>query len=123
MVYYNAEGVLQGYADMVYGPRGIWILPIIHPTTADNPEVLLGLLSELPFPGKRPVYVCVRSYQTWLEDGLNRMEAEVSPEQVLMVKHLALKQKIYSNLEVRSLESGRADTGLPVVHFKQKDAY
>lgn len=123
MVYYNAEGVLQAYADMVYGPRGIWILPIIHPTTADKPEVLLGLLSGLPFPGKRPIYMCVRSYQPWLEGVLGRMDAEVSPEQVLMVKHLAIKQKVSNKLEVRSLESGHADTGLPVVHFEQKDAH
>jgi hypothetical protein len=123
MVYYNAEGVLQAYADMVYGPRGIWMLPIIHPTTADKIEVLLGLLSGLPFPGKRPIYMCVRSYQPWLEGVLGRMDAEVSPEQVLMVKHLAIKQKVSNKLEVRSLENGHADTGLPVVHFEQKDVH
>jgi len=123
MVYYNAEGDLRGYADMVYGPKGIWILPIIHPTTVGNPEVLLGLLSSLPFPGKRPVYVCVRSYQPWLEDILSWMDVEVSPEQVLMVKHLAIKQKVGNKLGVRSLESGHADAGMPVVHFEQKDAH
>ena len=123
MVYYNAEGVLQAYADMVYGPRGIWILPIIHPTTADNSEVLLGLLSGLPFPGKRPIYVCARSYQPWLEGVLGQMDAEVSPEQLLMVKHLVITQKVSYKLEVHSLESGHADTGLPVIHFEQKDVH
>lgn len=121
LVYYQDNGTLGGYADLVYGPKGIWALPVIHPEVADEPDVLHTLLAALPSPGRRPVYICVRSYQPWLEQAMQGMNAESSPEQVLMVKHLAIHQKVSNAFELRALDNGRANSGLPVAHIEQKE--
>ena len=49
------------------------------------------------------------------------MSAESSPEQVLMVKHLAIRQKVSNAFELRALDNGRANSGLPVAHIEQKE--
>ncbi len=120
LVYTDAHGDLKGYVDLVYGPKGIWALPIIHPGTADDPQVISDMLACLPSPGKRPVSICVRSYQPWLDDLMQQLDATCSPEQVLMVKYMALRQKVSNALELPDLKNSRADTSLPVAHIEQK---
>jgi len=122
MILFNKDNSLMGYADLVYGPKGIWALPIIHPEWADDPQLLPSLLTVLPNRGKRPVYLCIRSYQPWLEDTLTRMDAHASQEYVLMVKYMALRQKVESLLDKRILENGRADHSVPVARARHKDA-
>lgn len=122
MVLFNKDNSLMGYADLVYGPKGIWVLPIIHPEWADDPQLLLDLIVELPNKGKRPVYLCIRSYQPWLEETLTRMDAHASQEYVLMVKYMALRQKAESLLEKRVLENGRADNSVPIARAGHKDS-
>ena len=39
--------------------------------------------------GNRPVYVCVRSYQAWLETVLEDLGAEAGTRQAVMVRRLA----------------------------------
>jgi hypothetical protein len=122
MVLFSQDNALMGYADLVYGPKGIWVLPVIYPEWADDPQLMLDLLMALPNKGKRPVYFCIRSYQPWLEDTLTRMNAQASQEYVLMVKYMALRQKAESLLERRVLENGRAENSVPVAHARHKDA-
>jgi hypothetical protein len=50
---------------------------------------LSALVRGLPSRGTRPVYLCVRSYQIWLEPVLEELGALAGPYQVVMVKHLA----------------------------------
>lgn len=121
MILFSPNGDLLAYADLVYGRRGIWVLPIVQPQAANEPALLTSLIDALPSKRGRPVTICVRSYQPWLEDTLMRMEAECSPEYILMVKYLALRQKVQNVHRLNPLENGQTDTGIPVAHFEQKD--
>lgn len=82
-------GDMKGYVNMVRGSRGILLTPFIHPETDDVPERLTSLLSHLPARGNRPVFICVRSYQAWLEPLLEDLGGKASLPQAVMVKHLA----------------------------------
>jgi hypothetical protein len=86
MVY--AEGS-KCYVNVTYGPRGIVLTPLIHPEATDVATRLTGLLNHLPDRRNRPVYLCVRSYQAWLEPALEDLGGKASPRQAVMVKHLA----------------------------------
>ncbi|MCJ7695576.1 MAG: hypothetical protein MUO40_09130 [Anaerolineaceae bacterium] len=121
MILFAPDGDLLAYADLVYGPKGIWILPIVQPQAASDPALLTSLIDALPSRRKRPVRICVRSYQPWLEDTLQRMHAESSPEYLLMVKYMALRQKVQSAHRLNPLENGQTEKGLPVAHIKRKD--
>jgi hypothetical protein len=84
------EGVLQAYAAIEKGPAGVWVQPLVPPDSGCGPDRLAGL-SGL---GNRPVYVCVRSYQAWLETVLDDMGATAGPRQAVMVRRMAKVQKV-----------------------------
>ena len=114
LVNYAPDGSLVGFVDVNFGPKGIVALPLMLPEYADEPEVILDMLAALPEPGHRPIYICVRSYQPWLEDLMQRLPTQSSSEHVLMIKFMAVRQKAHSLLSVRGFEK-RADNGVPVV--------
>jgi hypothetical protein len=70
------------------GTVGVVLFPLIHPEAVDVPAKLLSLIDSLPNRGGRPVYVCVRSYQAWLEQVLEDLGAGAGERQAIMVKHL-----------------------------------
>jgi len=77
------------YVNLSSGAQGIVLTPLIHPEVTDVDVKLASLLSCIPDRRGRPVYLCVRSYQTWLEPALEDLGAQAAPRQAVMVKHLA----------------------------------
>jgi hypothetical protein len=76
------------YVSATQGVYGIVLSPLIHPEATDVSEKLASLISNLPDRRNRPVYVCVRSYQAWLEPVLADLGAKGGTRQAVMVKHL-----------------------------------
>lgn len=82
------EGV-KCYINATQGVYGIALAPLIHPEATDVSTKLASLISNLPDRRNRPVYLCVRSYQAWLEPVLADLGAQGADRQAVMVKHLA----------------------------------
>ena len=76
------------YASTSTGLNGVVVFPLIHPDATDVPHKLQSLIQRLPNRGGRPVYVCVRTYQSWLEHVLEDLGARPGPQQAVMVKHM-----------------------------------
>ncbi|HSO13693.1 MAG TPA: hypothetical protein VLT51_15050 [Anaerolineales bacterium] len=76
------------YVGVSHGMYGIVLTPLIHPDATNVSEKLLALISNLPDRRTRPVYICVRSYQAWLEPVLADLGAKSGQRQAVMVKHL-----------------------------------
>ena len=74
MVYYQ-DGDLLAFVELKFGRNGVWVQPFIHPDAAGFDKYLFHLLQDLPSRGNRPLYICVRSYQSWLESAIERMGA------------------------------------------------
>lgn len=77
------------FVNLTYGAQGIVLAPLIHPEVTDVADRLAGLLDHLPDRRNRPVYLCVRSYQAWLESALEDLGGKPSERQAVMMKHLA----------------------------------
>ena len=77
------------YVSVTHGVHGIVLTPLIHPEATHVSAKLEELISNLPDRRNRPVYVCVRSYQAWLEPVLADLGAKPGNRQAVMVKHLA----------------------------------
>jgi hypothetical protein len=86
--YICREG-MKCYVSPTTGALGIVLTPLIHPDATEVESKLAALIANLPDRGNRPVYLCVRSYQTWLEPALEDLGAKSSARQAVMVKHLA----------------------------------
>jgi hypothetical protein len=77
------------FVEGIYGPRGIYLLPLFHPTVENVDMLISDLLLHLsPLMG-RPVYLAVRSYQSWIENALESLQTQAGERQALLVKHLA----------------------------------
>lgn len=120
LVFYDGNGVLQAYADLVYGPAGAWVLPLIHPEAKENmTDLLLQMLMDLPGLYDRDIFVTVRSYQPWVEHALENLSAQPGPEQVLLVRHLTIRQRVKAEFSFSSVENGKTEPTIPVTSIKK----
>jgi hypothetical protein len=87
-VFYD-QGDLLGYAEVVKGTAGVWVQPFIHPEMENVGEHLNSLFASLLPRERRPVFVCLRSYQAGLSIFLEDLDAKVSSSQAVMVRRLA----------------------------------
>jgi hypothetical protein len=107
---------LMAYVESIYGPEGIYLLPLIHPDV-ENVKLLLanleGYLS--PLLGRK-VYLAVRSHQAWLEIALDDVVELKSSRQALMVKHLASFQRVaIANAHLAMIEETHAKASTPIL--------
>ncbi|HEX9013603.1 MAG TPA: hypothetical protein VF813_08810 [Anaerolineaceae bacterium] len=100
---YQPGSDLLAYADLVYGPLGIWVQPFIHPSSEDVMALLDRMVRAVPYRRSRPLYVCVRSYQSWFESSLEELGAARGERQALMVKHLAIAERQTQALRIPAL--------------------
>lgn len=105
---------LLAYVEVNYGRKGIWVQPFIHPDAEEVADRLVDLLVTLPNRRNRPVYLCVRSYQAWLDTALEEIGGESSPVQAVMVKHLAISKKVAQSFAMRALEAGHPEITAPL---------
>jgi len=121
LIYLRGSDLLA-YTETVYGPLGIWAQPFVHPATQEVMSLMADLVHTIPHRRRRPVYICVRSYQSWFESSLEELNAERGPRQALMVKHLAIGQRAANPLRIRGLEKARAKHATPAVNLDTEEA-
>lgn len=114
---YRRDGEMLAYANLEYGPSGIYALPYIHPAVDDGMDLMADLIRSIPSRAHRPVYICVRSYQSWFESSLEEMNGNRGPRQALMVKHLAITQRVANSLRIPGLESNPVKNPTPVINL------
>jgi hypothetical protein len=89
-VLYEA-GELVAYLDVRRGPQGTWVEPFLHP---EADEVSAGVLHtglEMMARREKPLFVCVRRYQNWLQEVTAAAGFEAVGGQAVMVKRLAVR--------------------------------
>ncbi|MBE0408920.1 MAG: hypothetical protein IBX69_04220 [Anaerolineales bacterium] len=111
---------LQAFIEIKSGPRGIWIQPFVHPDADQLPARMADLLQNMPFRGSRPVHLCIRSYQSWLEPALDDLGAIPGPLQTVMVKHLAVAKRVAHSFRLKTLDAGRPEATAPMARSECK---
>jgi len=114
---YRQNGEVMGFIEGRHGPRGVYLQPVIHPDVENVQELVIDLLQALPalYLG-RPVYIAVRSYQSWLEAALEDLHGQAAPRQALFVKHLASTQRVLATNKRLVLEKHQAEPTAPMVN-------
>lgn len=119
MVYYD-DGELLAFVELKVGHRGIWAQPFVHPDAEDVTEWFVDFLENLPYRRSRPIYICVRSYQSWLEPAIEELGAEAGPRQAVMVKHLVAPQKAIRSFALPALEGVHPEISTPIARMERK---
>jgi hypothetical protein len=113
----NHRGEVLGFIEGRRGPRGVYLQPVIHPDVENARDLLVDLLQALPAPYLGcPVYIAVRSYQSWLEAALEELHGQVSPRQALFVKHLASAQRVLATNKRLVMEKHQAEPTAPMIN-------
>jgi hypothetical protein len=107
-------GEIRAYVEVRYGPTGIWVQPFVHPDAHDFEVTLAELLNALPNKRGRKVYVCVRSYQYWLEEMIEATGAVPGSSQAVMVRHLGLARRASQPVTLPAINGTRAE---PITHI------
>ncbi len=108
------EGELRAYVDLRRGPKGIWMQAFVHLDAQQFEISLAELLGQLGPTRKRPIYVCVRSYQDWLDPILRELGAEEGPLQAIMVRRTTRNVKVGERRAIIKAKGRRAEPSTPI---------
>jgi len=118
VVYYQ-NGELFAFVELKYGRKGIWVQPFVHPDAEGFERHLVHLLHELPGRRDRPLYICIRSYQSWLETAVEAMGAQPGPQQAVMVRHLAISRRVNQTYPIPAINGKRPEPTAPIVQIEK----
>ena len=111
------EAELLGYLDIERGSLGTWVQPYFHPAAEDFYRLMAEFL--LQTPADRPVYVCVRSYQSWMGRPLERLWFEPEVDQAVMVKRLTAGVRKPATSRLRTVEGTFPEPTAPIVRIEE----
>jgi hypothetical protein len=120
-VYYQNDEI-KAFTEVRYGQQGIWMHPFVHPDIQDVTPLLEDLITNLPNRHSRPIYLCIRSYQSWLDNALEDLQASAGPTQAVMVKHLAVAQKVKSSFNLPAIEGGHQEITTPFARSERNNS-
>lgn len=106
------------YVSLSQGVAGVVVNPLIHPEATGVPEKLGALVGKIPARGQKSLYLCVRSYQAWLEPVLEDLGAKSGPRQAVMVKHLT--RLVKDEQPVRAAQPASAVPASHIRHAQMK---
>lgn len=87
----EADNELGAFVHVLEGPAATWLQLFIHPNAqAQSREIVASVLKVIRPQADKPVYCCVRRYQSWLEHSLAEIGFSVWGSQAVMVKHTVL---------------------------------
>ncbi len=101
---YRKNERIEGYIAVSEGKSGIYLMPYLHPDVfSEAGSIIASAIQFADHHDRVPVYVCVRRYQDWLEDGLVDLGFEPLTRQALMVRHIAagIRQTSFTSLAKR----------------------
>lgn len=111
---FEQEGSLLAYVELRDGPMGIWVQPFIHPDARNFDAHLAELLHTLAARRGRTVYICVRSYQSWLSGMIEAAGAIPGDTQAVMVRHLTVARRAAQPVTLPAYNNTRAE---PITHI------
>jgi hypothetical protein len=113
------NGELHAFVELKYGRNGIWVQPFVHPDAEDFDRHLVHLLHNLPGRRERPLYICVRSYQSWLESAIEAMGAQPGPQQAVMVRHLTVSRRVNQTFPLPAINGSRVEPTAPIARIEK----
>ncbi len=114
---YWSQGELLGFLDIERGPQGIWVQPYFHPAAELDDNLLSGFLLDLSPSQRRPLYICVRSYQGGLSQSLNQLGFEPCSNQAVMVKRLATPIRRLVRAKLPALDGKQPEPSAPFANI------
>ncbi len=115
------DAEISVWADYRDGPRGLYLAPVIPPS-AQDPVEILKTLTDLVSLVSKPAFIQIRSHQSWLQSALEEIGSQPVGRYNLLVKHLAITQKVLAPNGLRSrVERAQAKPTVPIIQSMTGD--
>lgn len=118
LVYYQ-NGEIRAYIELKSGRNGIWVQPFVHPDAQGFEQHMAQMLLNLPSRRDRPLFVCIRTYQSWLEPALEAMGAQPGPQQAVMVRHLTVTRRVKQPYPLAAINGTRPEPTAPIARLEE----
>ncbi len=111
------DGELLAYVEVMSGPKGIFLIPIVHPSLHETEALLASLFHQIAVNNGRSLYLAIRDYQSWLNNAAEALGGHPGNRKVMLVKHLINKQRVSVPSTLRKvLEAHGTEPSSPIVH-------
>jgi len=112
---FSRDAEISAWVDYRDGPRGLYLAPVIPPS-AQEPVEVLKTLTDLVSLVSKPAFIQIRSHQSWLQSALEEIGSQPVGRYNLLVKHLAIAQKVLVPIGLRSrVERTQAKPTVPII--------
>lgn len=120
----HEETELAAFVHVHVGPVATWMRLFIHPSAEIQADrIITAVVQNIPAAGARPIYCCVRRYQSWVQTSLERSGFSLWGSQAVMVKHIVQKAaKPLTDLSA-ALEAQGITPTAPLIRQYQKPGY
>ncbi len=82
------DNQLSAFVHFADGPAGTWARLFVHPNAQDRgAEIVQAAIRVAPHHPERPLYYCVRRYQSWMQSALKNVGLTHMSSQAMMVRH------------------------------------
>jgi hypothetical protein len=109
------DSEISAWAEYRDGPKGLYLTPVIPPS-AQEPVEILQTLTDVVSLVSKPAYIQIRSHQSWLQTALEEIGSQPVGRYNLLVKHLAIAQKVLVPNGLRSrVERTQAKPTVPII--------
>jgi hypothetical protein len=115
---HHHNGDIRAFVELKYGRYGIWVQPYVHPDVENIDRKLVYLLNSLPGRRNRPLYICVRSYQSWLENAIEAIGAQPGVQQAVMVRHLTIANRVKQTHPLHAINGTHAEPNAPIAQVE-----
>jgi hypothetical protein len=119
---YKLNGELLAFVEMISGPNGVYLIPVVHPNMREPHALLSSMVKKVNIQTGKTIFMAVRDYQSWLNSAIEDLNAETSARKVLLVKHLVRRQKVEALNPIRKvLEAHGTEPSATIVqHIRRK---
>ncbi len=88
----HEDNDLAAFVHVHVGPVATWMRLFIHPSAETQVDkIITAVVQQNPTAADRPIYCCVRRYQSWIQQALERSGFALWGSQAVMVKHIVQK--------------------------------
>ncbi|VAW30502.1 hypothetical protein MNBD_CHLOROFLEXI01-3058 [hydrothermal vent metagenome] len=88
----HEENDLAAFVHVHVGSMATWMRLFIHPSAeTDADQIIAAVVRQNPAAADLPIYCCVRRYQSWVQNALERSGFTLWGSQAVMVKHIVQK--------------------------------
>lgn len=110
------ENEVTAFVHVYEGAEAIWLAVFVHPNAENRAgDIVATAVADHPPKPTKPIYCCIRRYQSWMQSALEPVGFQLWSSQAVMVKHTVQHTRKPLRELITSLEKQGITASTPVI--------